>query len=104
MMTDKEMQLVSTLETEAQTLKSIEKAIESKQRKLKACRQKIVDLKLAIKEEQLNSIRESINKNGLDFDAFREALEKGQIKAAILNEDKKLANEKSENERKNELL
>ena len=106
-MTDRELQLTATLETELQTLKSIEKSIESKQKKLKACKQKIVDLKLAIKEEQLNSIRESIDKNGFDFEAFREALEMGQLKTALPINGKiskeKIADEKSENERENEV-
>lgn len=78
-MTERELQLIDELEKEKAQQEAIENLIAKKQSKLKACKQKIVDLELAIKEEQLNSIRESIVKNGLDFDAFREALENGQI-------------------------
>lgn len=78
-MTERELQLLDELEKEKAQQEAIENLIAKKQSKLKVCKQKIVDLELAIKEEQLNSIRESIAKNGLDFDAFREALENGRI-------------------------
>ena len=94
-MTEREAELISDLETAEQTQKSIEKSICSKQKKLKDCKQKIISLELAIKEEQLNSIRASIDKSGLDFNAFRKALESGQLKSLMPMEKIKLADEKS---------
>lgn len=80
-MTEKELLLITEIEKEQETQVSIEKSISSKQKKLNACKQKIIDLQLAVKEEQLESIREAIGKNGYDFNAFREALEKGLVQA-----------------------
>lgn len=82
-MTEKEIQLIEELQKEKEQRTVIENIITKKQGKLKECKQKIIDLELAIKEEQLNSIRESIDKNGFDFNAFREALEKGQLSSIL---------------------
>lgn len=103
MMTEKEIQYIDELEKEKAQKDSIETAISKKQSKLRECKQKIIDLELAIKEEQLNSIRESIDKNGLDFNAFREALERGQLGSIIpMSKDNK-SDILSDNEGKKEL-
>lgn len=82
-MTEKEIMLMDELEKEKSQKELIENAISKKQTKLKECKQRIIDLELAVKEEQLNSIRDSIDKNGFDFFAFREALEKGRLNSFI---------------------
>lgn len=103
MMTEKEIQYIDELEKEKAQKDSIETAISKKQSKLRDCKQKIIDLELAIKEEQLNSIRESIDKNGLDFNAFREALERGQLSSIIPACKDNKSDILSDNERKKEL-
>ena len=64
---------------------------------------------LAIKEEQLNSIRETVDKQGIDFDVFRAALEqgllnnlKGKIKENPTKNEQEITAETEENANKND--
>lgn len=102
-MTEKELQLISELEEERKSKTALETLIQKKKIKLKNCVQKITDLELAVKEEQLNSIRESIDKNGLDFNAFREALERGQLSSIVSVRKENKSDTLSDNERENDL-
>lgn len=78
-MTEREIQLVAELESETERNRKIANLIKKRQENLKKSDAKIAELGLAIKEEQLNSIRESIDKYGIDFDTFRAALDQGLL-------------------------
>ncbi len=78
-MTEREIQLVAELESETARNRKIINLIKKRQENLKKSDIKIAELGLAIKEEQLNSIRETVNKQGIDFDTFRAALEQGLL-------------------------
>jgi len=84
------MQLISELESEKERNRKIANLIKRRQDNLKKSDIKIAELGLAIKEEQLNSIRETVDKQGIDFDVFRAALEQG-----LLNNIKTISMEKS---------
>lgn len=79
MMTEREMQLISELDSEKERNRKIANLIKRRQDNLKKSDIKIAELGLAIKEEQLNSIRETVDKQGIDFDVFRAALEQGLL-------------------------
>ena len=89
-MTEREMQLISELDSEKERNRKIANLIKRRQENLKKSDTKIAELSLAIKEEQLNSIRETVDKQGIDFDVFRAALEQG-----LLNNIKTISMEKS---------
>ena len=89
-MTEREMQLISELDSEKERNRKIANLIKRRQDNLKKSDIKIAELGLAIKEEQLNSIRETVDKQGIDFDVFRAALEQG-----LLNNIKTISMEKS---------
>ena len=78
-MTEREIQLVAELESETERNRKIVNLIKKRQDNLKKSDAKIAELGLAIKEEQLNSIRETVDKQGIDFDVFRAALEQGLL-------------------------
>ena len=78
-MTEREIQLVAELESETERNRKIANLIKKRQENLKKSDAKIAELGLAIKEEQLNSIRESIDKYVIDFDTFRAALDQGLL-------------------------
>lgn len=78
-MTEREMQLISELDSEKERNRKIANLIKRRQDNLKKSDIKIAELGLAIKEEQLNSIRETVDKQGIDFDVFRAALEQGLL-------------------------
>lgn len=84
------MQLISELESEKERNRKIANLIKRRQDNLKKSDIKIAELGLAIKEEQLNFIRETVDKQGIDFDVFRAALEQG-----LLNNIKTISMEKS---------
>lgn len=84
------MQLISELDSEKERNRKIANLIKRRQDNLKKSDIKIAELGLAIKEEQLNSIRETVDKQGIDFDVFRAALEQG-----LLNNIKTISMEKS---------
>lgn len=84
------MQLISELDSEKERNRKIANLIKRRQENLKKSDTKIAELSLAIKEEQLNSIRETVDKQGIDFDVFRAALEQG-----LLNNIKTISMEKS---------
>ena len=84
------MQLISELESEKERNRKIANLIKRRQDNLKKSDIKIAEFGLAIKEEQLNSIRETVDKQGIDFDVFRAALEQG-----LLNNIKTISMEKS---------
>ena len=67
------MQLISELDSEKERNRKIANLIKRRQDNLKKSDIKIAELGLAIKEEQLNSIRETVDKQGIDFDVFRAA-------------------------------
>lgn len=73
------MQLISELDSEKERNRKIANLIKRRQDNLKKSDIKIAELGLAIKEEQLNSIRETVDKQGIDFDVFRSALEQGLL-------------------------
>lgn len=73
------MQLISELDSEKERNRKIANLIKRRQDNLKKSDIKIAELGLAIKEEQLNSIRETVDKQGIDFDVFRAALEEGLL-------------------------
>lgn len=73
------MQLISELDSEKERNRKIANLIKRRQDNLKKSDIKIAELGLAIKEEQLNSIRETVDKQGIDFDVFRVALEQGLL-------------------------
>lgn len=73
------MQLISELDSEKERNRKIANLIKRRQENLKKSDIKIAELGLAIKEEQLNSIRETVDKQGIDFDVFRAALEQGLL-------------------------
>ena len=73
------MQLISELESEKERNRKIANLIKRRQDNLKKSDIKIAEFGLAIKEEQLNSIRETVDKQGIDFDVFRAALEQGLL-------------------------
>lgn len=73
------MQLISELDSEKERNRKIANLIKRRQDNLKKSDIKIAELGLAIKEEQLNSIRETVDKQGIDFDVFRAALEQGLL-------------------------
>ena len=84
------MQLISELDSEKERNRKIANLIKRRQENLKKSDTKIAEVSLAIKEEQLNSIRETVDKQGIDFDVFRAALEQG-----LLNNIKTISMEKS---------
>ena len=98
------MQLISELDSEKERNRKIANLIKRRQDNLKKSDIKIAELGLAIKEEQLNSIRETVDKQGIDFDVFRAALEqgllnnlKGKIKENPTKNEQKITAETEEN-------
>ena len=73
------MRLIFELDSEKERNRKIANLIKRRQDNLKKSDIKIAELGLAIKEEQLNSIRETVDKQGIDFDVFRAALEQGLL-------------------------
>lgn len=103
------MQLISELDSEKERNRKIANLIKRRQDNLKKSDIKIAELSLAIKEEQLNSIRETVDKQGIDFDVFRAALEqgllnnlKGKIKENPTKNEQEITAEKEENSNENE--
>lgn len=92
-MTERESQLLAELNSEKERNQKILGIIKKRQDSLKKSDAKITNLELAVKEEQLNSIRESIIKNGFDFDSFRAALDKGLVQTVGTADTKKLDTE-----------
>ena len=98
------MQLISELDSEKERNRKIANLIKRRQDNLKKSDIKIAELGLAIKEEQLNSIRETVDKQGIDFDVFRTALEqgllnnlKGKIKENPTKNEQEITAKKEEN-------
>ncbi len=103
------MQLISELDSEKERNRKIANLIKRRQDNLKKSDIKIAELGLAIKEEQLNSIRETVDKQGIDFDVFRAALEqgllnnlKGKIKENPTKNEQEITAETEENANKND--
>ena len=103
------MQLISELDSEKERNRKIANLIKRRQDNLKKSDIKIAELGLAIKEEQLNSIRETVDKQGIDFDVFRAALEqgllnnlKGKIKENPTTNEQEITAETEENANKND--
>lgn len=94
-MTERESQLLAELNSEKERNQKILGIIKKRQDSLKKSDAKITNLELAVKEEQLNSIRESIVKNGFDFDSFRAALDKGLVQTVGTADTKKPDTEKA---------
>lgn len=108
-MTEREMQLISELDSEKERNRKIANLIKRRQDNLKKSDIKIAELGLAIKEEQLNSIRETVDKQGIDFDVFRAALEqgllnnlKGKIKENPTKNEQEITAEMEENANEND--
>ncbi len=103
------MQLISELDSEKERNRKIANLIKRRQDNLKKSDIKIAELGLAIKEEQLNSIRETVDKQGIDFDVFRAALEqgllnnlKGKIKENPTKNEQEITAEMEENANEND--
>ncbi len=103
------MQLISELDSEKERNRKIANLIKRRQDNLKKSDIKIAELGLAIKEEQLNSIRETVDKQGIDFDVFRAALEqgllnnlKGKIKENPTKNEQEITAETEENANEND--
>ncbi|MCH5347973.1 MAG: hypothetical protein J1E40_01495 [Oscillospiraceae bacterium] len=94
-MTERESQLLAELNSEKERNQKILGIIKKRQDSLKKSDAKISNLELAVKEEQLNSIRESIIRNGFDFDSFRAALDKGLVQTVGTADTKKPDTEKT---------
>lgn len=104
-MTEREVQLIAELESETERNRKITNLIKKRQENLKKSDIKISELGLAIKEEQLNSIRETVDKQGIDFDVFRAALEQGllnNLRANLLEKSVKNEQEIPAEKEKNE--